>query len=1648
LSIDAKGNAIMKLLNRRIPVAIMFGLVLALAPCGGASGQVMDNPGFKALPRPVHYATALVPEGGAKAVIVYGKDAPWTQTAATAVQKAILDWSGVKLELADDRTVTSEDTWLLNDAYRRTPLVVLGNARDNRVMHALGVNYLLHSNRSWPGGDRYFIRSVFEPFAADVNYVLLEASTGAGMDAACVKFAELLKTFGDEAKATATIPPRLRVIGSVKDKWEARSPGWTDRPAEWAGMGDRSVAEMIAAFKGKPILAGTPAWSVMSDICRYAVGGDHSWTPLPARIDLDLGNQKAIAAMTLLGCRALGGRAYDRHGDHYGGLGSIIGIRAVFNAAVLSPEELTELESCIILSGTAPDDYLYGNVGGEIGWSSMAGRHGLAVLLTQLYQLDYAMNHCRMDDKTRQEVERRYDAARRSTARFARSFRDNEDGWWGDCLGEDTLMQVSCVLHQGMMDNVRNGNLRRSADMYVMYSDNLTTDWGVNGCYVGLSGFTSSPGGLYTSFMGGGLVDEAAFYYDDPMYRWLARNWSTVKWSRGGGYISFYNDAAGESVKPEVPSNYDGVKALPYDERLYAVLKDPRFHSGSTWTIGEEDFRLPQESFEKAADCVAFRDGFDPRQAYLFLATSQPMQLSKYAHNNSIARYTDLGDLWLFTNTTSPSSWSRNLMSISNGKTYIPHAGCTVEALSNVGEVSAVTSKEEGVAGNDWSRTVVHLRGHYFVVLDRMQAREEDDYAYVCRWRTTQLASLQKGVWVATAPDGNVMRIQNTDPILQTSEYWENDGAARPYVLQQYQQAKLSKGQARTCQNLIYVSGASRPDEFEARRVGPEAMLVRGQTAAAGGQAGSKANHLALIGTGSRVPDTGFYTDGAFRDAPADTIYITGLTRLSVKDKDSLATREILWTSRVVDLRLDSRTGKGELEIGEGPSVQIKRGETWTEGKSGRQEITFAKTDTLHVALVGAGEQIPLAGFQTDARIYDVFGEKLHLAGVTTLRARIGGEMREILWAPQPMNALVDLQSGKGEIEVTGAHSLRVKIAGTWSDQKPGRQAAVFAQAGALPKVDDLLEAMWDQAKAPADSEPRPGGSGPSSEPRPGGSGPLTSVRGSQAFQETPTSLTFKRPLRRLTNAGLTSTPHWGHNDVEWFYWDNTDNLEITLSLPQSAQVGCLRLVGIMKRSQPVVGRFATQGEAWGSIGKYNEAGDFKFSLVLSDDGFQKDIRKIDSPSVNFEETVEFAKQHGTMDRLPTWRIQVGQKAKQIKIVPRSTTKERPRLILRDLEVYEAQPVNELAAKAIAAEINGDGANELVVGTSEKELAAFDADGKVLWHKDCPGDIIKLDAADLDESGKFQTLVLLGTERLLRLEADGSERPGGDLYEAQRQVYYGCAGATGVTSLSVWGPDDPKKKEVILHSCGPFRMLADGSMKVIPKCMGFEQASARLVNMYPGEPEVLATIDCMGTYIWSGHHDADGNYVRLGSVALTGFDGSERGGFGYVHPVDVPAFKGVVSAIPSGIGAYPIAAFMPGAKEKGWTFSTSGVPAVAALVEDIGGAGVPQVFLARNDGFVNILRLSDGSSLGLLNLGEPILGMVALKGRDGKAMLAVGTTFGVRLFAPDPAGTGLKEVGRNIFRVPAAAFAGPGGKDHDRLYIVGTDGQVTVLSLK
>ena len=221
---------------------------------------------------------------------------------------------------------------------------------------------------------------------------------------------------------------------------------------------------------------------------------------------------------------------------------------------------------------------------------------------------------------------------------------------------------------------------------------------------------------------------------------------------------------------------------------------------------------------------------------------------------------------------------------MSNGKSYLPQSACTLKTTANLGDVSMVSSKERGVGGADWTRTIVHWKGHYFTVLDRMEARPDDqassasdpaaasEFAFVCRWRSLQQASMVNGVWTAASSSGNVMRIQSAQDVFQTSTAEACDGSASPFVLRQYKQAKLAKGQAQTFQNLLFVSGPNRPDEFEARQAGPQAMLVKGKI--------KGPEHLALIGTDGEIPLGDFQTDAAIYDVTADTLRLAGVTTL------------------------------------------------------------------------------------------------------------------------------------------------------------------------------------------------------------------------------------------------------------------------------------------------------------------------------------------------------------------------------------------------------------------------------------------------------------------------------------------------------------------------------------------------------------------------------------------------------------------------------------------------------------------------------------------------------------------------------------------------------------------------------------------------
>ena len=97
----------------------------------------------------------------------------------------------------------------------------------------------------------------------------------------------------------------------------------------------------------------------------------------------------------------------------------------------------------------------------------------------------------------------------------------------------------------------------------------------------------------------------------------------------------------------------------------------------------------------------------------------------------------------------------------------------------NTARVAAFSSVCPNSGNTEWTRTLVHRRGHYFVALDRSNALEDGDYTFTCRWRSVYPQVLADGVCTVAAGDGVTLEIISADPVRQQSVHTEPDGTTR-----------------------------------------------------------------------------------------------------------------------------------------------------------------------------------------------------------------------------------------------------------------------------------------------------------------------------------------------------------------------------------------------------------------------------------------------------------------------------------------------------------------------------------------------------------------------------------------------------------------------------------------------------------------------------------------------------------------------------------------------------------------------------------------------------------------------------------------------------------------------------------------------------
>jgi len=756
------------------------------------------------------------------AIIVYPSRMKGGAALGDKVRQAVRRRSGKDILCMSDEAVIDQTTWLVREEFLGRPIIALGNATDNKVIYALATRFLTLSNRKWPGEDKFCVRSILEPFRADVNWVVVEASTleglGAGVNALCKRI--------KAAPASNLNLAYFRELGAAKGTW--KETRFKKRGLDLT----KSIEDIKKQIIKKNGLSAriTPgslfyysAWSWMGgaspEAAKYAAG------VLLMQMERD--------------------PYYIRVG-HYNFDYAIKAWQICFTSGVVDDAMINRVEAAMARTAGNPA-YLSGDWYADSirrdGGRKMAlyiSRHWLATLANFLCGSDYVLSHARLNPVTRKIVEDYHQAYLTASRRFIDSYRTRGETSEG---GDNNTMLVNLMALSGNMAYVRNGTLARAVEAYMARTNNLGFFVG-EGAYIGSQIDSRMPGRI--------VMGAAAFYYDDPEFQWLWKNFKGTTWSRTTKINSVFDDERPERF----PQRYIGLNVLPLDPNNYRTLTMSS-ELADKWHICVA--RPIEQPIESLYNFATFRDGFAPENAFLTMYGSQG---STVMLANTIAQYTDLGQILLFASTRLLDRWCRSSALASNGLPCQPAAACINKATISTPVVSAISSVDPYNGNTESTRTIVHRAGHYFVVFDTFKALSDDDYTFTVRWRSLYPASLEGATWTENAPQGVQFRLINAEGIQQECKREDSDGDYRPFILTQNKQARLKAGEAVSLANMFYASSDSRPDNCEVRSAGPGCVLVRGS--------GKNWKETALIGTGQSPSQL------KQLDIKADIFYISG----------------------------------------------------------------------------------------------------------------------------------------------------------------------------------------------------------------------------------------------------------------------------------------------------------------------------------------------------------------------------------------------------------------------------------------------------------------------------------------------------------------------------------------------------------------------------------------------------------------------------------------------------------------------------------------------------------------------------------------------------------------------------------------------------
>jgi hypothetical protein len=399
--------------------------------------------------------------------------------------------------------------------------------------------------------------------------------------------------------------------------------------------------------------------------------------------------------------------------------------------------------------------------------------------------------------------------------------------------------------------------------------------------------------------------------------------------------------------------------------------------------------------------------------------------------------------------------------------------------------------------------------------------------------------------------------------------------------------------------------------------------------------------------------------------------------------------------------------------------------------RSGRRDV---------VAFQSGAKELP--GVQTDAEALILADDHLLLVAATRLEA---GE--PLFKSTAPTSVDLNLKTGQGTLCCKTESQIRLRLKPA-CHIKAGDQSAVADAAGMValtipagkhelkfdpcPLHTSLLAAAGQAAQRPAYKPAAPTQTKPAPTLEPAwripGIEPPPERMDVNSIQASVPPTSRSRRIENLIDRGSA-------NSGSSAGWSPGKPCQITLELPQETD---LRGVALCE--------WRGDRQKWG-IGRRE--------VQLSNDGFQKDVRTVDTKFASAGQ-----REIGGGGLNVRMEATINQRARQVRInlapTARDTIVYLSEIELLGMPVGKHAPINVLAA----GDLDGDHLPELVAGTATGRVMTIATDGSVRWNYDTEGrsSVDAIACADLDGDGRAEVLFGGTNQRLGVLDGDGRLR--------------------------------------------------------------------------------------------------------------------------------------------------------------------------------------------------------------------------------------------------------------------------------------------------